>query len=146
MCLTPLKREILTAEDDIPVFKVLDVSPLGFYSPVYRTKWELNETKTVLSFSGKIQGGQYRNVRFTDVVPANVDRIYEGLHSFRESPIWIDRIGQQIFRMTIPKGTKYILGENGDIVSLALRFSSEMEIDFWGRLNADLGEIATEGE
>jgi hypothetical protein len=135
MCLTPEKREVLTAEEDIPVFKILRKSPNGYYSPVYATKWEPNETKTVPHFTGKdrtskLHFGQLRNVRFTDQIPLCVDQIYQGLHSFRTKPVWVDDEKAIVAEMTIPKGTKYVIGEHGDLVSLALRFDWDTDGDF----------------
>jgi len=126
MCLTPLNREILTAEEDIPVFKILRVTSNGYYSPVYSAKWEQGETKIVPDFSGKVPNsfhfGQQRNVWFNDQLPLFVDRIYHGLHSYHKVPLWTSEEDASVFKMTIPKGTKFIVGENGDLVSLALRF------------------------
>jgi hypothetical protein len=128
MCLIPKFRQVFTAEEDIPVFKVLEVTSSGYYSPIYRMKWEQGETKTVPDFSGKnphdkLHFGQLRNIRFTDQIPFVVNEIYHGLHSFSSSSFGVYS-PHDIFKMTIPKGTKYIVDDNVDIVSLALRFDN----------------------
>jgi hypothetical protein len=119
MCLIPKFRQVFTAEEDIPVSKVLEVTSNGYYSPIYRMKWEQGETKTVPDFSGK----NPRNIRFTDQIPFVVNEIYHGLHSFSSSSFGVYS-PHDIFKMTIPKGTKYIVDDNVDIVSLALRFDN----------------------
>jgi len=144
MCLTPERREVLTAEEDILVYKLLRKGPNGYYSPVYVTRWEPNETKTVPNFTGKdrsskLHFGQHRNVKFTNEIPLCVDQIYQGLHAFRTKPAWVDDENMIAAEMTIPKGTKYIIGENGDIVSLALRFNRSTDENFVLVDLADLG-------
>jgi hypothetical protein len=123
MCLTPLFREVLTAEKDILVFKILDTFPHGYYSPIYRTDWQKGETKMVPHFTGTTELGT-NPVVFTNEMPEWVDRIYQGLHSYRNVPFWANNHYTDIFPMIIPKGTKYIIGAKDDIVSLALRFDA----------------------
>lgn len=121
MCLTIKEHEVKVATEDIPVFKILNTPGMGYYSPVYhKTWWKIGETKEVPAFSG-------RRTNFSDTIPFNCFVVLEGLHSYDPTKRTVESchshmIGGVVADMTIPKGTKYIVGENGELVSLALRF------------------------
>ncbi len=122
MCLHILENEVKTASEDILVYKLLYSTVDGFMSPVYDAYWTLGETKTIAAFSAG-------RLLFTGTIPFGVTVISQGLHSYDPNKLNLDDIGtfhrdEVITKMYIPKGTQYIVGTIGELVSLSLRFDS----------------------
>lgn len=109
MCLTPKTGKVLTTHKDKVVYKVLEktdknfVSPYRFFTYKIGKKYEVNE--------------HYFNEKEHDIV-----EIYNGLHSYssikhaRNMSFPLTSY-EKLFVAIIPKGSKYLYGNNGDIVS-----------------------------
>lgn len=132
MCLSIAERTIFVADEDIVVYKRLRRKHGGvFCSPYFPAEWIVGETKILRHFVAS--GDNFQQYPFTDVIPDNINTVGYGLHAYSEfhttraeipNPFQQDIVGKFI----IPKGTKYIKGMYGDVVSLALKFVS-IEVD-----------------
>jgi hypothetical protein len=120
MCLISRTGKVETAKKDIKVFKMLQKSFGKFMSPYQYQPYKTGQTKTVKHFS------DYLDLPLLKNVPIGTE-IFQGLHSFttklraqrelQANEFWAPSF---IVEATIPKGTKYIMGDDGDIVSLKL--------------------------
>ena len=120
MCLYPRTNHILIADRDIVVFKSFDrVNSTCLASPYMSTKWNIGETKTVGSFGDDDNPRR----RFQKKLPKyETIQIGRGLHAYQlKSTALRIGYGDVVARCIIPKGTPYIIGSYGDIVSLALK-------------------------
>jgi hypothetical protein len=120
MCLISRTGKIETAKKDIKVFKMLQKSFGKLVSPYQYQPYKTGQTQTVRHFS---DGSDLKILNNHPIGKS----VYAGLHSFttklraqRElsaNEFWAPSF---IVEATIPKGTKYIMGNDGDIVSLKL--------------------------
>lgn len=114
MCLDIKSRKIHTADKNITVYKLLSVGVKGSLRAPHRdTRYFLGKTKEVnANFSKQLNSGS----------------INKGLHAFLKSytarRYWV-RHDLRVFAATIPRGSKYILGKGGQIVSTQLRIEKE---------------------
>ena len=122
MCLDLTKEsKVLTARKDIPVVKWLCPNGNGqLNSPYYSTTWSRRGTKTVPHFTGMY------GVILDDTLGGAGNVINAGLHSYsvRRGRKEVKEGGNH-YEAVIPKGTKYIRGANGEVVSLALRLTGK---------------------
>jgi hypothetical protein len=106
MCLT-VKSELKTAKQDLYTIKKFNVDinkPNIFRSPYRRTCWDIKTLKRA-----KLAEKKCIN-----------DNVNAGLHSLIENTnYWFDRLYscEVLMVCKIPKGSKYYIGENSDIVS-----------------------------
>jgi hypothetical protein len=126
MCLTIAKLEhgVETASKDIKVYKLLRVRGGVAASPYQRLRYKSGDDKKVCYFT---MG--YERRCFNKDFPLNLSKnpiseyIHAGLHVYtnkREAASYClsDRI---LVECTIPKGTKFIRGTDGEIVTLRLK-------------------------
>jgi len=127
MCLTPKPNsKIEIAKEDIPVFKVLRKSGKDFVGPYQSTVYVAGQLYTQSKFSASINSTI--TFDFEPQIPLDKVQIFEGIHAFVS---YFDAVeatrytGQPlIVNALVPKGTPYILGVKGDIVSLALKIEN----------------------
>jgi hypothetical protein len=113
MCLIA-KTEIRTANRSITCYKRLLRYPNGtLKSPYYGEVYEVGETKEVKFFTDE---NDRKIVRRT-----NPTAINQGLHAFTTLEKARRIQLYTVIRCVIPKGTKYVLGDEGDIVALKLK-------------------------
>jgi len=113
MCLIP-KTKIKTANRSITCYKrfVTRRRTGELVSPYQATVYSLGETKEVPFFTDEVE----RKIKKrTDVKAINA-----GLHAYTTLKRATNIEFYTIARCLIPKGTKYALGSNGDIVALKL--------------------------
>lgn len=114
MCLSINKKfhknnKPLKAEKDIRVYKCLDVNQFGITTPFMYYPINFEEGKCILTS---------RKLKVT-----SEDTIIEGIHAYctkeraTVTSSMFPETGTTIFKAFIPKGTKYFIGDNGDIVS-----------------------------
>lgn len=126
MCLEIADPLIREAEEDIKVYKILVRSDGILWSPYFGGSWYKGQTKTLSHFSESKDTLNMNPIR--EFVPLHVSKIGYGLHSFAR--LDVAEAAMEVFNGTvlanfvIPKGTKFIVGQNGDLVSLALTFVS----------------------
>lgn len=129
MCLTtkgfPTKKEALKykkegeiLKKDLIVYKILNKTRTGYFSPFQDTQYERGyhyyQTEKPFTFSG------VRRKWFSYVYGFTIDR---GLHSYVNKIIAEDShayrrcMNGRVVKMVIPKGSKIYRGINGDIVS-----------------------------
>lgn len=115
MCLTP-HTERLTASHDIIVYKVLLKHESKLIAPFHYFEYSINETVYRTDFTesafGEIEGG-FHSV-FNISYALGYQHLLKSNHWNRE---------YVICKAIIPKGTIYIKGCNGDVVSLALKIT-----------------------
>jgi hypothetical protein len=121
MCLN-IDSRIKTAKEPITVYKTLYSRNDGsYYSPFWYCGYRIGEEKSVPQFgfnywSGFLNFvGRYINLQRVEV--------YEGLHAYRfldEAEVHAYSPGAVVVECIIPKGARYIVGRNQDIVSTRL--------------------------
>ena len=109
MCLTSRTLDILIADRDIFVYKIIDCNNLSMhkmfpYKPntLYRLRKALNPLRCNFSMLYKV---------------------YNGFHSFITKPREYYCF-HKVVEFTIPKGARYMIGLYGDIVSTSIRSGS----------------------
>lgn len=103
MCTFVIDRELKTAEEDIKVYKVIQVKSDGFYAPYQGVKYSSNE----------ITSGQSLKLETIGMVSVGmVSVIKQGVHSYAHlEDAYFYLPGDWItVEATIPKGTKYYKG------------------------------------
>jgi hypothetical protein len=121
-------KRVRTATNDKVVFKILNAtnSPNSFIAPYRRSRYKLNQNKTIDKFTGEAEGNkswQLESVSFTTEMPKKLRVVNRGLHAIRtlkEARLHRNMIGGVVVRCIIPKGTPYINGQDNEIVSLSL--------------------------
>ena len=114
MCLSINKKfhknnKPLKAEKDIRVYKCLDIQ-FGITTPFMYHPIKFDEEGKCILTSGELK-------------PTSEDTINKGIHAYRTKNdaiitcLMFPETGTTAFKATIPKGTKYFIGNNGDIVS-----------------------------
>jgi hypothetical protein len=113
--------QIRIASRNIVVWKIFDTRSYfeyGLFSPYMGISWRAGETKTERSFTN------HNGTPFRSVLRVGKPRqVHRGLHSYNSEPTTYGAVGvrQVIRKCIIPKGTRYISGRCGEIVSLALK-------------------------
>lgn len=131
MCLYTIQTKIRIAKKDIPVYKVLETEPdtEGLLSLYRYEEYKLGELKLA---SIGVMGRPYPDVRILPnfSTACKVYIINQGLHSFtslRKAEMakrpWNNAT---VFKAIIPKGSEYICGIHGDIVSNQLVVLKEL--------------------
>ncbi len=128
MCLTIRDRKIHTAETDFAVYKLLELSRGGVLrSPYFSTKWELGEAKRESCFNSwyHLEGDFLTEKLFINEIPPYVEIVEKGFHAYttlKMAEFWKVRSPELIVcLMVVPKGSKYILGHNDEIVTNSMR-------------------------
>lgn len=105
-------QNVKTAKEDIHCYKVLRIKNTHLISPYQKYRYYLNKLVTV-----------------DKMIHNNFGNVYEGLHAYTTKLkalnciIWMARVlgwghdNYKVYNCIIPKGSKYYLGNNGDIVS-----------------------------
>ena len=136
MCLDLTKNsKILIARRDLVTYKWLDTNDYGYDRKTrplkshYREQtWKVGEVVTVPVFTN---ANYKRFISSERVMRAGGKEINQGLHSYSKSAarkhlkyaFW-----RQLYETVIPKGTRYIRGADGEIVSLALKLVSSRRV------------------
>ena len=103
-------NEPLIAERNIRVYKCLDMDQFGITTPFMYYPIEFDEEGKCILISKKLE-------------LTSQDTIREGIHACRTKKaaeficFMFPEAGTTTFKAIIPKGTKYFIGNNGDIVS-----------------------------
>jgi hypothetical protein len=123
MCLSLNSRsKVLVARTDIVTYKnVKKASPNAtktFHAIHFRQKYELGKVITVPTFS--VYRASFVG-DFTNTIPYGAAAVHRGLHSASKKEQATLYGGDVTLECVIPKGTKYIRGDNREIVSLALK-------------------------
>jgi hypothetical protein len=123
MCLDLTKEsKILTARRDITVVKWLVRTSGGqLKSPYKNCTWSRRELKTASRFTGDYGAPVHESLK-------RHTAINEGLHAYnvtRGRKECKDCPDALHYEAVIPKGTKYIRGKDGEVVSLALRLTGK---------------------
>ena len=109
MCLTATHKKAKIAKEDIHCYKVFVVRNTHLISPYQKYRWYINKLITIPKF-GIIN---YSN---------GTKDVHEGLHAYTKTGLYLNIIlfansNAKVYNCIIPKGSKYYLGENEDIVS-----------------------------
>jgi len=109
-----LANKPLIAKKDITVYKILNKNFFNgkYYSPHKHFEYEKGNEYYRYGKKFEIRVSKTNNEKY-------LVHIYDGLHSYRtlsraKDATWGNR---KVFKMVIPKGAEYYLGENKDIVS-----------------------------
>ena len=107
MCLTSIHRNIKTAKEDIHCYKLLEVRNTHLISPYKKYRWYINKL-----------------VKLSTLNKDEYGHINEGLHAYLENYSFKRKLLSYwrynpviIYNCIIPKGSKYYLGNDDDIVS-----------------------------
>jgi len=121
MCLYPKSPHVLIAPYDFHVYKnFFSGKEKGTLSSAYmETTWCVGETKRTTYFADDVQP----TIKFKTRFPKwnYTVEVGQGLHAWQTKKQAVSQFGHITARCTIPKGTPYIIGNKGDIVSLVLR-------------------------
>ncbi len=105
-------------EDDVTVFKILQIDNNEFKGPYTRFKYEKGFQYTEDTFTFDICGPSWRS--FVDIrrglhVYTTISKAIEVKNNLAKCGYNNEKY--EVFFMTVPKGSKFILGENGDAVT-----------------------------
>lgn len=113
-------NRILIAEDDIKVYKLLDVHDDGRLTTPFRSVPVADDNTLVANrFSFSSSSTDNEPPYYVLTVESGVHS-YTSIDAFRIRVRGIIKTHSSIFEAVIPKGTPYILGEDDEIVSLKL--------------------------
>lgn len=120
MCLTPISKE-KTAKKDILVYKVIDDLDKSFH---YNFQYTPNETYNLDKKLAVVE--TCHSIDNYELISEKI--INEGFHSFDSLEpagdwYWVSlkRGISKLVEFTIPKGAKYYIGTNGELVSSSIR-------------------------
>lgn len=111
MCLNLITPDYCIAKDNITVYKVLREDKGEYYTPYQNIKINLDE------------GQQAEITTISDEI------VTTGIHSYLNKYYAMILLakGHKLFECYIPKGTKYYIGTNSDIVCEDLRYVKEVK-------------------
>jgi len=129
MCLDVTRdSKILTANRSMRVYKMLNGNKRdGLFSPYKYMTYKIGETYSVPNFK-KVSSFYGDTIIRSNKTLQRMGQVDVGLHSLTKKSAlkrlegWSSR---KIYTAVIPKGTKYILGDSGDIVSLKLKVTGK---------------------
>lgn len=113
MCLSLITRDYCIAREDIIVYKVLEKGCDGYYSPYRRSYVDITKGQQAII--------EEKSDLFIDI----------GIHCFTHLffAMAVANIQRNVlFKCYIPKGTKYYIGSDDDIVCEDLRYIEEIKI------------------
>lgn len=123
MCLNVSDGRIYKAAKDIICFKKFKVDEVSgeLISPIVPMVYELEKTYRRMFFSGNSVNHYPRCFRFW--LPSSVRSVERGFHSYRtlETAQRQSQWFYAVVRCQIPKGTRYILGNGDEYVSLKIK-------------------------
>jgi hypothetical protein len=119
------ESKIKKADRDITCYKRLYLSNEGHWAPPfqgYKHRYHFGKVFRVWRFGVQLKDS-YTTHKRRFSLPPNTKAIHEGLHSYRTpTDAVVHQKGRQfIIECIIPKGTRYIEGINGELVSLKLK-------------------------
>ena len=123
MCLIKTHTEIKTAEEDIPVYKVLRVDYIAPFCPWYRYRKGLNRpdsNPTEPELREAVESGYLH--AFT-----NKDSAKKTVEKLKEKNSFYFLLECKVVKMYVPKGSKYWLGNRNDIAATAFEWREENE-------------------
>lgn len=128
MCLTIRNKYkgVLVAKKDITVYKLVRVIPthagFRFTAPYRHINYNIRKGVSTRTFGFRTYDDDV--VRFIKHIPYGVYSVDDGIHAYTSKRAALNRLytGRMIVKCIIPKGTRYILGHDSEIVSLKLRF------------------------
>jgi hypothetical protein len=129
MCLDVTRdSKILTAKRSMRVYKMLNGNKRdGLFSPYRYMTYEIGETYSVPNFK-KTDGFYDDTVIRSNKTLHRVGQVDAGLHSLTRKGA-LDKLeswgSRKIYTAVIPKGTKYIIGGSGEVVSLKLKVTGK---------------------
>ena len=123
MCLTVRLEEFLSAKEaikistkyakkDIIVWKRVNIIDDGYARAPFRYSLYDSPVIETTEFTGSVRN----SYNFEDCLD-----VFQGIHAYRDEAEARRKFGT-VVKCIIPKGTPYILGDNGDVVSLCLYF------------------------
>jgi hypothetical protein len=126
MCLIATSGIQTTTKNKTVYKRLVDLKGLKheYYSPYQGTAWEIGVTRKEPGF------GTLFFKFYTKVQPR--DEIYEGIHAYstKAAAKREMRPDEIIGKFIIPKGAQYVLGEDGEIVALEMKFAQVVKCFF----------------